>query len=219
VPVPDRPVMWLQHPHITKARILLARGAPGDAQGALEIAAAIYAIAKQTHNTRFQITSLLVRALALDAQGQARGAETALQQAIELAQPGGFVRVFVDLGPRMQAMLSRLAGQGFAVETIQRILAAFPDEEVRFKAEDRAAGPMPRPSPRVVVLVEPLTGREREILTLLREPLSGKEIARRLTISSQTVKRHTCNIYGKLGVHNRWDAVRVAESLGILSPR
>ncbi len=219
VPVPDRPVMWLQHPHITKARILLARGTPADAQGAQEIGEAIYEIAKQTYNTRFQITSLLIRALALDAQGQARGADTALQQAIELAQPGGFVRVFVDLGPRMPGMLSRLAGQGFAVETIQRILAAFRDEEVRVKAEEGAARPMPRPSPRVVVLVEPLTGREREILTLLREPLSGKEIARRLTISSQTVKRHMSNIYGKLGVHNRWDAVRTAESLGILPPR
>jgi LuxR family maltose regulon positive regulatory protein len=68
-------------------------------------------------------------------------------------------------------------------------------------------------------LVEPLTMREREVLALLREPLSGKEIAHRLYISPATFKRHSSNIYGKLGVHSRWDAVAMAESLGLLPPR
>lgn len=54
---------------------------------------------------------------------------------------------------------------------------------------------------------------------LLREPLSGKEIARKLFITTATLKRHTANIYGKLDVHGRWDAVAVAEALGILPPR
>ncbi|MFZ2362175.1 MAG: helix-turn-helix transcriptional regulator [Anaerolineae bacterium] len=61
--------------------------------------------------------------------------------------------------------------------------------------------------------------REREILLLLREPLSGKEIAKTLFISPTTFKRHSANIYGKLGVHNRWDAVAAADALGVLPPR
>jgi LuxR family maltose regulon positive regulatory protein len=159
---------------------------------------------------------LLVRALALAAQGHAEAALVALQQAVELAQPGGFIRLFVDLGPRMQALLRQLAGEEGSSEAIQRILAAFPD------VQDGSAGePAARSAPRslkVAGLVEPLTMREREIL-LLREPLSGKEIANKLFISPTTLKRHTSNIYGKLDVHNRWDAVAAAEALGILPPR
>jgi len=68
-------------------------------------------------------------------------------------------------------------------------------------------------------LVEPLTGRELEVLALLRERLSNKEIARRLCLSPVTVKRYAVCLYGKLGVNKRWDAVVKAEALGILPPR
>ena len=64
-----------------------------------------------------------------------------------------------------------------------------------------------------------MTARELEILTLLREPMSPEEIARQLDISYLTVKRHTINVYGKLGVHARWDAVNRAIELGVLPPR
>lgn len=216
-PVPDRPLIWLHHPHITKARVLLARGAPADLQGALEIANAYYEVAQRTHNALASIKGLLARALALAAQGHAEAALVALHQAVELAQPGGFIRIFVDLGPHMQALLRQLAGEEASSEAIQRILAAFPD------AQDGSAGEAavrfaPR-SLKVAGLVEPLTMREREILLLLRDPYSGKEIANRLFISTTTFKRHSANIYGKLDVHNRWDAVAAAEALGILPPR
>lgn len=212
--VPDRPLIWLHHPHITKARILLTRGAQVDLQSALGIANAYYEVAERTHNALASIKGLLVRALALAAQGHAEAARAALQQAVELAQSGGFIRVFVDFGPPMQTLLRQLAGEEGA---IQRILAAFPD------AQDGAAGEAAaRLAPRslkVAGLVEPLTTREREILLLLREPYSGKEIAHKLFISPTTLKRHTSNIYGKLDVHDRWDAVAAAEALGVLPPR
>ena len=67
-------------------------------------------------------------------------------------------------------------------------------------------------------LVEPLTRRELEVLALLREHLSNREIADRLYLSEATVKRHTSNIYGKLGVNKRWAAVAKAETLKLLSP-
>ncbi len=213
-PVPDRPLIWMHHPHVTKVRVLLARGAPADLQGALEIANAFYEVAQRTHNTLASAKGLLLRALALAAQGHAPAARVALRQAVDLARPGGFIRLFVDPGPGVQALLRQLAGEEPFDEAIQRILAAFPD------AQDRSADAQPAPrSPQAPGLIEPLTAREREILMLLREPLSGKEIANRLFISPTTFKRHSANIYGKLGVHSRWDAVAAAEALGVLPPR
>jgi len=216
-PVPDRPLIWLHHPHITRARVLLVRGAPADLQGALEIANAYYEVAERGHNALASIKGLLVRALALAAQDHAEAARIALQKAVELAQPGGFIRVFVDFGSPMQTLLRQLAGEEASSEAIQRILAAFPDAQDGSTGE-AAARFVPR-SLKVAGLVEPLTTREREILLLLREPYSGKEIANKLFISPTTLKRHTSNIYGKLDVHNRWDAVAAAEALGILPPR
>lgn len=78
---------------------------------------------------------------------------------------------------------------------------------------------MPRSTPgpaRAAVLIEPLTYREQEILDLLALRLSAKEIAQRLVISDRTVKRHTANIYQKLAVHGRQEAVAEAKSLGLL---
>jgi LuxR family maltose regulon positive regulatory protein len=151
-----------------------------------------------------------MRALALDAQGKSDAAQASLQHAVELAQPGGFIRAFADLGPPMQALLSRLAGNGFAVEAVRQILTAFPapdpDETERRPAQSS------RP------LVEPLTARELDILTLLRERMSNKEIAQELVITPVTVKRHVANVFAKLGVNKRWDAVVTAEALGILPP-
>jgi ATP/maltotriose-dependent transcriptional regulator MalT len=101
------------------------------------------------------------------------------------------------------------------MEIIQYILAAFSDDgqnpTVSGSAQATALYPMP--------LIVPLTPRELEILNLLRGPLSVKEIALKLGISYATAKRHTINIYGKLGVNQRWSAVAKAEELHILSPR
>jgi LuxR family maltose regulon positive regulatory protein len=138
-----------------------------------------------------------------------------LKQAVKLARPGGFIRVFADLGPPMQTMLLRLAYQGYATETVRCILAAFP--EVRQKNEIRDTGSQVLAAN--AGLVEPLTSRELEILIWLRERLSNKEIAHLLGLSTLTVKRHTANLYGKLGVNRRWDAVISAEALGLLPPR
>lgn len=218
-PLPDRPLIWPQHPHIAKANILLARGAPADVQQALAIADAYLALARRTYCTRSAITALLLRALAQQKQGRTRAADDALQQAVELAQPGGASRVFVDMGPQMRAMLSRLADQGIVAQAIQPILAAFAEQQAASGVREGGAQPTLHGALRVSGLVEPLTLREWEILTLLREPHSGKEIAGQLCISTATLKRHTSNIYSKLGVHNRWDAVAAAEELGVLPRR
>ena len=160
-----------------------------------------------------------LRALLLDARGKTNEADDVLKQALELARPGGFIRVFVDLGQPMQVMLSRLENQGHSVEAVGRILAAFPGGGKKL-ADGTGSSPVRRhPSLGKSTLAETLTPRELEVLILLRGPSSIKEIALQLHISYATAKRHTINIYGKLGVDQRWKAVAEAEELNILPPR
>ena len=123
---PAQPLHWPEEPHLTKARILLARAAPGDVESALSILDALLEIARRTCDFHFQLEVLAVRALALEMQGHSLDALATLQQAVELARPGGFTRIFVELGQPMQTLLVRLVSRGFAVETVRHILAAFP---------------------------------------------------------------------------------------------
>ena len=214
-PVVGRSLLWLQNPHLAKARILLTSGVGADVQAALDILAAQLKFAQHTFNVRVQIEVLALQALALEIHGNAAAASAALRQAVELARPGGFIRPFVDLGPPMQTMLLRLAGQGRAVETVRRILAAFPEPP------EKAAGGDAESRSRVANarLVEPLTDRELDVLALLPGRLSNKEIASQLVLSTATVKRYTVNIYQKLGVNKRRDAAIKAEAIGILPLR
>jgi DNA-binding NarL/FixJ family response regulator len=93
------------------------------------------------------------------------------------------------------------------------------DEETRHRIPGSAFHLPAEGSRQWQPMIEPLTTRELEILTLLRDPLSAKEIARRLVVQPSTVKRHMANIYRKLDVHTRWAALVKAEALGILPPR
>jgi LuxR family maltose regulon positive regulatory protein len=216
-PPPDQPLLWLEEPQVTRVWVLVARGGETDLHLAIQILNVLDEIADRTHNIRFKIELLALRALALDAQGETDQASAMLKQALDLARPGGFIRVFVDLGRPMQAMLRRLATQGHLVETIHRILAAFPEDNENPVSSDSLASS--RQDLVISPLVEPLTRRELEVLALLRGPSSTKEIAHSLNISYATAKDHTIRIYSKLGVNRRWDAVARAEELNILPPR
>jgi LuxR family maltose regulon positive regulatory protein len=213
--------LWLEEPQVTRARVLVARGGDTDLHLAAQILDVLDEIAERTHNTRYKIEILVMRALVLDAVaqrgvGETSQADAVLRQALDLARLGGFIRVFVDLGVPMQAMLRRLASQGQSVETINRILAAFPENDTNGISSES----QPRqPSLDTWTLAEPLTRRELEVLALLRGPSSIKEIARILNISPGTAKGYTINLYAKLGVNRRWDAVAKAEELHILPPR
>jgi LuxR family maltose regulon positive regulatory protein len=218
---PEQALAWLEEPQLTRVRVLAGRGTDADLRLALQILDALNEIADRTHNTHHKIEILALRALVSDAQGKigtATGsanaaADSALAQALTLARPGGYIRVFVDLGRPMQAMLCRLVSHGYSKAAISRILAAFPADSA-----DQVGGaprlPLDRPA-----MTERLTRRELEILSLLREPLSIKEIALSLNISYATVRRHNTNIYDKLGASGRMSAVARAEALNILPPR
>jgi ATP/maltotriose-dependent transcriptional regulator MalT len=209
----------LEEPQVTRARVLLVRGTVTDLQSARQILDVLEEIVERTCNTRYKIEILALRALLQDAQGKVREADAILKQSLDLALPGGFIRVFVDLGEPMQAMLCRLVEHGHSVEMIQRILAAFPQDDKTLVSCASPTQPRRHPTESVSTLAEPLTPREVEVLTLLCGPLSIKEIALKLNISYATAKRHTINLYRKLGVNQRWNAVAKAEELNILPPR
>jgi len=153
----------------------------------------------------------ILRSLARARQGDTRGAHTDLERALALAEPEGYVRVFVDEGEPMARLLAELKGKAAPSRAyIDRLLSAFPTPQV--PAAERAPGPVRSPSS----LVEPLSERELEVLRLMAEGLTNKEIAARLIIALGTVKAHIHNISGKLGAQNRAHAIARAKELGLL---
>ncbi|MBC7969099.1 MAG: helix-turn-helix transcriptional regulator [Verrucomicrobia bacterium] len=148
------------------------------------------------------IEILVLQALTHEAQGNISTALVTLKRALKLAEPEGYVRLFVNEGPPMAELLREAAKHGAAANYISRLRAAFA------KAEDR---------PLVTqVLIDPLSKRELEVLNLFKTELNGPEIAHELMVSLNTVRTHTKNIYSKLGVNNRRAAVRRAEELDLL---
>jgi len=117
----------------------------------------------------------------------------------------------------MADLLNQLIEQNVAVDYIGRILAAFKEDDNRaIQAEfDHPTAPSAPLSTQT--LVEPLTNREREILEALSQRLRNKEIAAKLSISPETVKKHLSSIYGKLNVSSRWQAIKMAKKMEILS--
>jgi LuxR family maltose regulon positive regulatory protein len=223
VPLGDTlPLMLLYEiPHLTLARVLIARGTPSALIEATDLLARLGQSAEATHNTWRMIEIMTLQALVHDAQGEQETALTLLGKAVELAEPGGCLRLFADLGPPMARLLAQLRRQGVAPDYIAQILAAFPTET---KTQDSSfvASPLARrpSSPPVLSqaegLVEPLTRRELEVLTLLARHLTNREIAEELVISPGTVKTHTLRIYRKIDVRGRQQAVARAKELDIL---
>ena len=128
------------------------------------------------------------------------------------AEPEGFVRVFVDEGPPMARLLYEAVSRGVASDYARQLLSAFPVTEP--EQTDTVQGQAPKSD-----LIEPLSERELEVLALLAEGLTNREIASRLFLALNTVKAHAGNIYGKLNVHSRTQAIARAQALGLLPPK
>jgi LuxR family maltose regulon positive regulatory protein len=127
----------------------------------------------------------------------------ALEQALISAEPEGYVRVFVNEGDLMKTLLRKAETRGFAPDYTSKLLVAFETEPVHVEPPSASS------------LIEPLSERELEVLRLLKTELSGPEIADHLMIALSTMRTHTQNIYSKLGVSNRREAVRKAEELNL----
>ncbi|MGC9357109.1 MAG: LuxR C-terminal-related transcriptional regulator [Anaerolineae bacterium] len=181
------------------ARVHLALGNPGNT---LQILSPLLEMARTQNLTSWLIEGLALQALAHHAQRDEEQALATLTEALTLAQPGGYVRRFVDIGPAMLPLLKEAAARGIVPDDL---LAALGD------VADR-----PKPSP-AQPLIEPLSDREIEVLSLVAQGLSNREVGRRLHIAESTVKSHLNNVYGKLGVDNRTQAAAKARTLNIIS--
>ena len=148
-----------------------------------------------------------LEALLLAQAGQSDLALETLARVVSAAEPDGWVRLFVDLGEEMKHLLIQVASRGIAPHYIQGVLNAFPVEQGPIK-------PVRFGSP--AGLTEPISERELEVLILLAQRYSNKEIARRLYIAPATVKSHTINIYRKLNANDRREAVALANELGLV---
>ncbi len=224
LPPGDRALLtWMDWPLLTKTAVLIARNTPADIAAAHDALDALDEIAVRTHSTRSRVEILALRALAQMAQGDVVAARRSLLQSITLSWRTGHIRVYVDLGPPMQNLLGQITGQGMVSEHISTILAAFEaawGNGTRGVAASSSINHNGSGSTAVHrVLSENLTARELEVLTLMAEPISLAEISRQLHIAHSTTKRHTINLYEKLDVHSRWEAVAAAVELGILPPR
>jgi LuxR family maltose regulon positive regulatory protein len=174
--------------------------------------------------TRYLIEVLMLQALVCQAQAGLTNALAALERALTLAKPEGYVRMFVDQGPPMVALLAQVAERespvaGYAAT----LLAAFGSSEVSVKSLEFGADSIPtqnlnaqRAPETQNSLVEPLSERELEVLRLIAEGHSNQAIADRLVIAVSTVKRHINNLYGKLDVQSRTQALVRARELQLL---
>jgi LuxR family transcriptional regulator, maltose regulon positive regulatory protein len=170
------------------------------------------------------IEILMLQALAHQVQGDISAALVPLERALSLAEPEGYVRIFVDEGPPMAVLLAKLheharkrpraALTNVPLAYIERLLARGErvQEGISPVATSSPAAPMPAQS-----LLDPLTGRELEVLRLIAAGLSNRAIAARLVLAVSTVKSYVNTIYGKLQVESRTQAVARARALHLLS--
>jgi len=206
-------------PQLTLVKILLAQDTTDSRRQAADLLDQLHDFLASIHYKKSLIEVLALQGLLHDTLGDASVAQEKIAKALALAEPGGFIRVFVDLGPQMADLLKRLHEQNVAVNHIEKLLAAFSyDEQVPVQEVSKSQASLAlAASPQF--LEDPLTNRELDVLELLTQRLSNKEIAEKLFVSSETVKGHLKNMYPKLQVSNRREAVEKAKALGILSRR
>jgi LuxR family maltose regulon positive regulatory protein len=194
----DAEINYLSEPgYLVFLRLLLAQGEYDDA---LMLGRRLLRMAEGTKRVGRMVEVLALQALAFHGKKDAVRATEVLERALSLAQPEGYVRVFLDEGEAMAKLLflvkSQRLGQGYASELLSAL--------------GGVTGIEPAPAQ---LLIEPLTSRELEVLKLIEAGCTNQDIADRLVISIPTVKRHISNIYAKLGAKSRTQAVSLGREL------
>jgi LuxR family maltose regulon positive regulatory protein len=202
----DEPDYLSEFEYVTLARLLLARARndrdDGSLAAAMSLLGRLLSASEQGGRMGNAIEILILQALAYQVRGDSAAGLQILARALRLAEPEGYVRVFVDEGEPMAELLEKTVKQAGA-PTYAHALLRTPG-----KAEDKA--------PVSQGLAEPLSERELAVLRLFMTDLNGPEIARELIVSLSTLRTHTQNIYTKLGVNSRRTALRRAEELHLL---
>ena len=198
---------------VARVRILLAQKMPTEALSLLE---PLQAGAEKQERWSHVIEMKVLQVLAYRMLDQEHKALTALAEAIRLAEGEGYIRSFVDEGPQIATLLVKLREQERrkgSTPYLDTILAAFPQHSMVYEHQPQRAGQRMTAQP----LLDPLSERELEVLHLIARGDSNQEIAQTLVLAIDTVKRHVSNIFSKLGVHTRVQAVARARSFGLLS--
>ncbi len=226
---PDDELGYLsEFAHITLARVLIAQYQHERMDGSIQAAMRLLDRLLQTAEGSCPrvgslIEILVLQALAHQAQGNIPPALASLERALALAEPEGYVRIFVDEGEPVRLLIADFRPAP-AVGQVLRIEKQKGDQDYKLisytdKLLAAFSQPMPESQSKIrnqqSTMLEPLSQRELDVLKLLRSELSGPEIARELVVSLSTLRTHTQNIFAKLGVNNRRAAVRRAEELDL----
>jgi LuxR family maltose regulon positive regulatory protein len=218
---PDDKLSYLREfEHITLARILLALYKSDHAdRSILEVMGLLERLLKAAEEggrTGSAIEILALQALAHQAQGDSPTALMPLHRALKLAEPEGYVRTFLDEGPPMAQLLSEAVARGIMPGFIGKLLAVFVAEEQKSEGKSNLPPALPEGHRGGESLSEPLSQRELEILRLIAQGLSNREISQRLFLALNTVKGHNQKIYSKLQVQSRTEAIARARELDLL---
>lgn len=211
--------IWCEIPRITLCRALIVEGPEQNLSMAEELLERYAELNKSHHNNSQLITIYCLLAVVCGKQKEYDEAYTWLRQALALARPGGFLFPFLEIGKPMQELLSRLYQTPEVDSYSETVLTAFGIDTSELLATTSSTTEETSPYAVSQSLVDPLTNREIEVLELLGDRLQTKEISEQLFISPETVKVHLRNIYQKLDVSNRRQAVLKAMELGILAKR
>jgi LuxR family maltose regulon positive regulatory protein len=189
--------------HLALARVLIVIGDTSSVAKALAILQRLLPTADLEGRAAVQIEALILMALIRWRKVERADAMADLERALRLAEPEGYVRLFADLGLPVARLLQEAWSRGVMPDYTGKLLAAFSADAGLPASQE---GPLP----------EPLTRREREILAMVAAGLTNREIAEKLVLSAETVKKHAGMIYSKLGVSNRTQAAARARTLGLL---
>lgn len=200
----DKPYYAHEIEYLLLVRTLLSRNLPDRALSLLE---KLETAAKAQKRKGSLIEIQVLQALGFQAAGKEDRAMKVLARALRQAEPEGYMRIFVDEGSRMAALLHRAASRGVTPDYVTRLLAAFPSVD---------QGIQPSPPVSTFSFNKPLSERELEVLHLLAVGATNQEIAGELSIALTTARKHVSNIIRKLGVHNRTQAVSRGRDFGLL---
>lgn len=205
---------------IALARVLIARN---DSQKAQEILSALIPAAERNAHTRHLVEILLVYAQALFGQGYEEEANRMLERAMDRAEHAGFLRLFAEESPALREKMLELPRLRTPGRWNRELLTMLKDQLLEppmaagsEPAEPEAAAAPPAPRSAVSELAEPLSQREQEVLELINQGLANKDIAGKMSVAPATVKAHIRNLYGKLSVGRRTEALARARELGLL---
>lgn len=201
-----------EYEHITFARVLIAQykrdRADRSILDALRLLERLLKAAEEGRRNGSMIEILILQSLALEAQDNIPSALVPLEYALALAEPEGYIRIFIDEGIPMARLLSEAVTGGIMPSCTGKLLAAFQSEGPK-KEEESKRSP-------VQTLIEPLSERELEVLQLIAQGLSNREISERLFLALSTVKGYNRTIFGKLQVQRRTEAIARARELGLV---